>query len=151
MARVESISLDKLPVEVLQNIASHASGEAAVCLSRVCRRLRSVCFDCLVFKSIIVGNAPVFNGMIIDLDGICRRLGSEPNLWARYAVANSRVADLAERFPVKFEGESVFDCLSTEWFKDFANYAPHLVTLKREFIFRVPDGLKTTMITGMIS
>ncbi len=125
-----SVNLDVLPVEILQTIARHSSGEAAVSLSQVSRRLRSVCYDCFVFKSNIAARGPrsTRDGRLVFLDELSRQIGSDTDLWARYAVANSRVADLGDRFAASSE----YPDWTVRIVRRFASCAPHLVVLKRE-------------------
>ena len=115
VTNTEASRLDRLPLEVLRLIVSVGTCEAVLALSEVNKILRAVCYDPLVYKA------------VIDNCNRNRRrrwqhhlplsMESPVSSWARYALADSKAANLA----------ALETATSQSW-------APQLMAYHRQFL-----------------
>jgi hypothetical protein len=121
-----SLTLDTLPVEVIQRIAGCSTAESVLNLLKVNRKLHSACDDDLVFKAVIRNG----NGHPTATPWNINSFSHTQTGWARLAIADSR----ARAWPSSKE-EIYSDQLSI---KNISKWAPQLIALHHPLTVDVP-------------
>jgi hypothetical protein len=112
--------LDTLPVEIIQRIAAFGPCESTLTLLKVNRKIHVACNNSFVFRSIIEsGNdsstdLPIWRCVPLSLD-------IPASSWARYALADSKAAQLSKSNNIYWD-ETL----------GFVRWGPHLIALRRE-------------------
>ena len=125
------MSLECLPEEILERIASSGPAESVFALTRTCRTLYRACHGTVVFKAIIESHRPFWkDSNILDVSTLSRYIGSDDTLaWARFALADQRAFEL-HRY-LSMEVERVSQGLDDQYYqKNCENWLPHLLIAK---------------------
>ena len=129
-------SLNTLPTEIIHQIVGLGTCESVLALQRVCRKLYQICNDHNIFKTIIINNNN--NNAFYSTTGISWQhavLSSESSVssWARYALADSKVARLVPKSLV----EATDQCSSST----IADYIPQLFASNRVYSLQSVHGV----------
>ncbi|KAK3700959.1 hypothetical protein LTR37_015665 [Vermiconidia calcicola] len=90
--------LDRLPKELIAYIACCADASGVLSLSRTCKVVRAVCYDSLIFKNILITSQQTcWPQSYLDIEAVASRAGNDPEVWARYALADQRAWELLLR------------------------------------------------------
>ena len=89
--------LDALPREILAHIAICTNARTILRLSRTCRKIRAACHDEQIFRKLLVkAQAGQWGKKCLDIEAIAERARRDPNIWARYVLADEKAWDLAQ-------------------------------------------------------
>ena len=126
-----SQSLVDLPAELLHHIASYGSAESVISLQRVCKTIHDVCYTARVFRDIIA-NGNGLCGPFTRPYWQCPHLtlNSPVEIWARFAVADSRLSRMYEsRKGSSLQDQDQIDKALDE---DVGAYMPIMLALGRK-------------------
>ncbi|KAK3053367.1 hypothetical protein LTR09_005536 [Extremus antarcticus] len=87
----QTTTLELLPKELIAHIAAFCDATSVLQSSRTCRTIRAASYDALVFKEILIASQlNNWDADTLDIDAISTRAAGNPEIWARYAVADQR-------------------------------------------------------------
>lgn len=118
-----SVRLDTLPPELIHHIACSTDAFSVLQLARVSRRLRSVCYDALVFSELLIAQQSLWTQKSLDLDAIAHRAGADVQAWARYALAEQRAWEFTRRQAgpdTSYSGDDVIAFNYIEWLPELS-------------------------------
>lgn len=119
-----AVRLDALPKELLSHIAVTSDALSILRLSQTCRTIRSACYDSLVFREMLKDRRSFWEIDSLDFDAIDSRCGKHASLWARFALADQRAWELAQKeSPLETPG-------------NFLSWLPELLVVKHPFMYQ---------------
>ena len=119
--RVDSVlRLDKLPPEIVGLIATLSDASTILDLSQTCRSIRTAVYDATVIRNLInLNQSTLWKSDSLDSDALSTRAGSDPQIWARFALADQRAWELHLK-----EGSTLVS-------DDIERWLPEIAVLKR--------------------
>lgn len=121
---MSTIRLDTLPKELISQIAVSSDALSILSLSQTCRKIRSACYDSLVFRELLQTQRNLWTVDSLDLDAIDTRCGKDAALWARFALADQKAFELSQR-----------EC-PLETPERFLDWLPELFIVKHPFMYQ---------------
>ena len=116
------VKLDRLPVEVIQNIASQCDARSILTLSRTNRHLRAACWHTLVLRHSLERHCDLWEENSFDIGSLSKSIRSSTEGWARFALADQCAFELRNGVEGGLAGENLQKSLL---------WAPYLVLYQR--------------------